>query len=150
MLRIPKPQQNQSINYKDYANRVCVLCDMSFDDKKYFHSKLCEFIDDITGDVLFISGSQNTKGGESFIPQWCEKYKYPLAKILPKWDDYKKLDGESHVAGAVFSRNYDIVKFCTHLLYFNRKGVSKIPTIKHLLELCNDPDNTITTIEFLR
>ncbi len=130
----PKPQELQSLNPKDYKNRIIVAGTRYWNDKKLFHETLLEYLKRFDEPVLFISGAAPT-GADRFIINWCKKYKYPCLEVPADWDSAGK--------GAGFLRNIEMSQIGTHLLcYWDLKSNGT----KQMREVAGQKNIKITTI----
>jgi len=130
----PKPQEQQSLNPKDYQVRIIVAGTRNWFDKRTFHETLLKYLKRFDVPVLFISGAAPT-GADRMIIDWCKKYKYPCLECPADWDNLGKSAG--------FVRNVDMSEIGTHLLcYWNLISTGT----KHMREISSDKNLTITTI----
>lgn len=146
---IPRKQVNQSIDPKDYAdNRVIVAGSRGWSDKRTFHAHICEFIDNVQGDVLFISGAASS-GADRMIIDWAARWHYPCLQVPARWSDYEHMSSSGRKNPAGFIRNKEMKSLCTHLIAFH-DGYSA--GTQNMIEICSDVDSLIrvTTISIPR
>ena len=113
----PAPQQEQSLNPKDYKNIVIVAGTRGFNDLKKFHAVLVAYLERFEGPVLFVSGAA-ASGADRLIIQWCDKFRYPCLLMPAEWETR---DSEGNLVknrGAGFARNAKMADVGTHLLCF--------------------------------
>lgn len=131
---IPSTQELQSLDPKDYKNRVIVSGTRYWTDKKMFHDTLIEYLTRFDSPILFISGANST-GADRLIIDWCKKFKYPCLEVPADWDTQGK--------GAGYSRNSDMAELATHLLCFWDMISSGT---KHMREVAIAKDIKVTTV----
>ena len=130
----PKPQQRQSLNIKDYTNRIIVAGTRGYNDRLFFHNSIIEYLDNFTEPVIFISGAA-ANGADRLIIEWSNKFNYPCKQYPANWSNGK---------GAGYRRNEEMALIGTHLLaYYD--GAS--PGTSHMLNISNM--NNIRTKVFL-
>lgn len=108
-MRYPKGQDLQSLSTRDYQVLIIVAGSRGFFDKKLFHEKLLDYIEDIEEPILFISGGAHS-GADDMIIRWCKKFKYPCKVMEADWDRLGKAAG--------FIRNHEMGDVGTHLLAY--------------------------------
>lgn len=108
-MRYPKEQELQSLMPRDYETIVVVCGSRHFTNKKLFHEKLLDFLEDLEGPVLFISGAAST-GADDMIIRWSKKFKYPCLEMEADWDNLGKSAG--------FIRNHAMGDIATHVLAY--------------------------------
>ena len=104
---IPLPQEQQSLDPKDYKIRIIVAGTRHWCDKPLFHETLIEYLKRFTDPVLFISGAAST-GADRLIVDWCKKYKYPCLECPANWEKLGNSAG--------YARNSEMGEVGTHLL----------------------------------
>jgi hypothetical protein len=119
-IRQPPAAVCHSLNPKDYPNyRVVVFGSRHWQDKKYFHEKICDFLSKVPAGspVLFISGAASS-GADREIIYWCKRWGYPCLEMPADWEGYKdKLTPKGkNPAGMV--RNREMAEICTHGIGF--------------------------------
>lgn len=124
----PKGQALQSLDVKDYRIVAIVSGSRGFNDKKLFHEKILDFLEDVSEPVLFISGEAHS-GPDDFIISWCKRYGYPCKRMPADW--------EKHGRSAGYIRNIEMAKIATNLISF-WDGIS--PGTAHMIEQA-DPEN---------
>lgn len=131
-IQLPKPQALQSLDPRDYRHVVCVAGTRYWNDRRYFHEKIVEFLDTFNGEpVLFVSG-EATSGADDLIIRWCDKFRYPCKKMPADWNNEKGLPNfNSKAAG--FMRNEEMAGVVNYLLAFWDK-VSR--GTGHMIECC--------------
>ena len=131
---IPKPQDEQSLNPKEYKNRIVVAGTRNWFDKRMFHETLIEYLKRFEEPVLFISGAAPT-GADRLIIDWCKKFKYPCLEMPADWDRAGKSAG--------YIRNAEMAEIGSHLLcYWDLKSNGT----KHMREVASEKNMKITTI----
>lgn len=131
---IPLPQEQQSLDPKEYKVRIIVAGTRHWCDKPLFHETLIEYLKRFSDPVLFVSGAAST-GADRLIVDWCKKFKYPCLEMPAKWDQL----GQS----AGYVRNTEMAEIGTHLLCYwdiASKGT------KHMREVAIQKHLTVTTI----
>lgn len=129
-MDIPPPQEEQSLNPKDYKNIIIVAGSRGFSDLKKFHSVLLAYLERFEGPILFISGAASS-GADNLIIRWCKHFHYPCLEMPAEWET---LDSEGQVVknrSAGFARNTKMADVGTHLLSFF-DGVT--PDCAHLID----------------
>lgn len=106
---IPDTQELQSLNPKDYTNRVIVAGSRGYDNREEFHRVMCAYLKRFDAPILFISGAAPS-GADDFIIRWCKRYNYPCLQMPADWD----LNGKA----AGFIRNTEMAKIASHVLAF--------------------------------
>lgn len=120
-MHVPKRQEMQSINPKDYAHRIIVAGSRHYNDLAEFHKVVTMYLERFDKPVIFISGKAKT-GADDLIIRWCKKFGYPCAEYPADWDTGK---------GAGYVRNALMGSIATHLLAFY-DGQSR--GTKHMIE----------------
>lgn len=88
-MKLPKPQQKQSLDPKDYEIVCVVFGSRYWNDRKYFHEKIMEFIEDQEGkEILFVSGAAKS-GADDLIIRWCAKFGFPCLRMPADWNNEK-------------------------------------------------------------
>lgn len=108
-ITLPKPQALQSLDPRDYKHVVCVAGTRYWNDRRYFHEKIVEFLETYEEPVLFVSGCA-TSGADDLILRWCAKFRYPCKKMPADWDQFGNSAG--------FIRNEEMAKIINHLIAF--------------------------------
>jgi hypothetical protein len=132
--KIPKPQDKQSINPKDYKVRIIVAGTRNWADKKLFHEVIVDYIERFSEAILFISGAART-GADRYIIDWCKKYQYPCMEMPADWDTHGKSAG--------YVRNTEMSEVGTHLVCFwdtKSKGTA------NMREIASEKHMSVTTI----
>ncbi|MDD2879781.1 MAG: SLOG family protein [Rhodoferax sp.] len=106
---IPDAQKLQSLNPKDYTNRVIVAGSRGYDNREEFHRMMCAYVKRFDTPILFISGVAPS-GADDLIIRWCARFKYPCLQMPADWD----LNGKA----AGFIRNAEMAKIASHVLAF--------------------------------
>lgn len=106
---VPKPQLQRSLDPRDYKVIVCVAGTRYYNDRRYFHKKIIEFLETQTDPVLFVSGCAPS-GADDLIIRWCERYGYPCLKMPADWDTLGNSAG--------FIRNGEMSKVVNYLIAF--------------------------------
>jgi hypothetical protein len=114
--KMPKPQALQSLDPRDYKVVVCVAGTRFWNDRRYFHEKILEFLEDQTEPVLFVSGDA-TSGADDLIIRWCDKFRYPCLKMPADWDNQQGLPNFNKKAQG-FIRNEKMSMVITYLIAF--------------------------------
>lgn len=116
-MQLPKPQEKQSLDPRDYKVVCVVFGTRYWNDRKYFHAKVCEFIEDQEGEpILFISGAAPS-GADNLIIQWCDKFRYPCLKMPADWtNELGRLNFNPKAAG--FIRNEEMSQVANNGLCF--------------------------------
>ncbi len=136
----PKPQEKQSLDPRDYKVVVCVAGTRWFNDKRYFHEKIMEFLETQTEPVLFISGAA-ASGADNLIIRWCRYYGYPCKQVPADWENQGgKANFNWKIQG--FVRNDRMADMITHLIAFF-DGSS--PGTTHMLGACEKRGRQILT-----
>ena len=112
---IPKPQELKSMLLGDYNNRIIVAGSRGYNDRREFHSVMCEYIEQFTDPIIFLSGDAST-GADRLIIDWCKKFEYPCLLFPAMWDNHKVEKGRKNPAGMI--RNEEMAKVGTRLLAF--------------------------------
>jgi len=115
-MDFPKPQIEQSLNPRDYKVIVCVAGTRYFNDKRFFHEKILEFLAMQTEPVLFVSGAA-ASGADDLIIRWCDRFRYPCKRMPADWNNDRGLPNFNKNA-AGFMRNEEMAQIITHLLAF--------------------------------
>lgn len=103
-------------------NRIAVIGSRGFSDYSFFREKLEYLIQNIKGEIEFVSGGCKS-GGDALISQYCEENNLKLTEYLPDWDTHGKKAG--------FLRNQLIVDDATHLIAFwDGKSKGTLSSIK--------------------
>lgn len=132
--KLPKTQELQSINPKDYKVRIIVAGTRQWADKRMFHDTLVEYLDRFEDPVLFISGAA-ASGADRLIIDWSKKYKYPCLETPADWDNYGTSAG--------YKRNEEMLELATHLLcYWDTKSRGTA----HMRQIATAKPIPITTI----
>ncbi len=115
-MDFPKPQEQQSLEVRDYRVVVCVAGTRRFNDRRLFHEKILEFLELQDEPVLFLSGAAPS-GADDLIIRWCKKFIYPCKKMPADWNNEKgRPNFNKRAAG--FVRNEEMAVLCTHLIAF--------------------------------
>ena len=133
MIEYPKPQELQSLDLKKYKRIVCVFGSRDWNDRKYFHEKILDFLSDIEEPVLFVSGAASS-GADDLIIRWCAKFRYPCLSIPADWE------ANSRAAG--FIRNTKMAHIVTDGICFY-DGASR--GTAHMLEECEKLNKPVRT-----
>lgn len=112
----PKPQTLQSLDVKDYNVVACVAGTRHFNDRRFFHEKILEFIELQDEPILFVSGAAPS-GADDLILRWCDKFCYPCLRMPADWDNEQHRPNFNKKA-AGFIRNEEMANIATHLLAF--------------------------------
>lgn len=132
--KLPKTQELQSINPKDYKVRIIVAGTRQWADKRMFHDTLVEYLGRFEDPVLFISGAARS-GADRLIIDWSKKYKYPCLETPADWDNYG--------ISAGYKRNEEMLELATHLLcYWDTKSRGTA----HMRQIATAKPIPITTI----
>jgi hypothetical protein len=123
-MRYPKVQTLQSLDPRDYKIVCCVSGTRGYNDRRYFHERMVDFIEMQNGPVLFVSGAAYS-GADDLIIRWCDKFRYPCLRMPADWDT------EPRAAG--FIRNEEMSKIITYLIAF-WDGVSN--GTNHMIQCC--------------
>lgn len=119
---IPKTQEVQSLNPRDYETRIIVAGSRGYDNRIDFHKVLCAYLERFDTPILFVSGKAPS-GADDLIIRWCKKFKYPCLEKPADWNSLGKRAG--------YVRNAEMAKIGTHLLAFH-DGQS--PGTGHMIE----------------
>lgn len=112
----PQPQQLQSLDPRDYKTVVCVAGTRHYNDRKFFHAKIVEFLELCDGPVLFVSGAASS-GADDLIIRWCQHYGYPCLKMPADWENVKGVPNfNKKTAG--FVRNAEMAEVVSFLIVF--------------------------------
>jgi hypothetical protein len=115
-MKIPPPQEMQSVDPRDYEVRIIVAGSRNYADRREFHDLIVSYIERFDVPILFISGKAPT-GADDLIIRWCKKFKYPCAEYPANWDDGVG-DNVLRNRAAGHQRNYTMSLVGTHLLAF--------------------------------
>jgi hypothetical protein len=132
-LIFPKPQAKQSLDPRDYKVVVCVGGSRYYNDRRYFHKKIVEFLETQTEDVLFVSGAAHS-GADDLIIRWCEKFRYPCLRMPADWNNDKGV-ANFNPRTAGFIRNADMASIITYYIGFWN---GKSPGTGHMIECCEE------------
>jgi hypothetical protein len=133
-MNYPKSQELQSLNLRDYTNRIIVAGTRGYNDRLYFHNTMIEYLDRFNSPVIFISGAA-ASGADRLIIEWCAKFNYPCMQFPADWDLGK---------GAGFIRNEEMADVATHLLAFYN-GSS--PGTHHMINVAQEHGLQIRVIK---
>ncbi len=95
--------------------RIAVIGSRGFSDYPLFCEKLEYLIQNLKGEITFVSGGCKS-GGDRLISEYCKEKGLPLIEHLPDWDTFSKKAG--------FLRNQLIVDDADCLIAF-WDGISK-------------------------
>ena len=115
MYRLPQGQKEKSTDPKDYSIRIVVFGSRSFADKKMFHEKLLDYMEQFDSPILFISGAARS-GADDYIIRWCKKYGYPCKEYPANWTPNGPNTEVDKTAG--FKRNEHMAKVANYGLAF--------------------------------
>lgn len=115
-IQMPRPQAQQSLDTRDYEHVVCVAGTRYWNDRRYFHEKIVEFIEVIPGDILFVSGAAFS-GADDLIIRWCQKFRYPCLKMPADWNNEKN-QPNFNIKAQGFIRNEKMAEISNYLLAF--------------------------------
>lgn len=108
--RIPKAQEKQSTDLRDYQHIVVVFGTRYWEDRRVFHEEVMDLIESLDGEpLIFLSGGATT-GADDLIIRWCKKFRYPFEIYEADWDKNGKAAG--------FLRNTEMAKVATRGLGF--------------------------------
>jgi hypothetical protein len=125
-----QPQDLQSLKPSDYQTIIVVFGSRYWRDKKTFHHHLINYLEDIEGPILFLSGGAPT-GADDFIISWCKKFGFPCLVKPAKW---QRADGSTDRA-AGFKRNEDMAKIATQGLgFWDQKSPGTANMVQHMNE----------------
>jgi hypothetical protein len=112
------------MNLKQFSTILVVAGSRGFSNKLDFKDLLEDYIQDLNGPILFVSGDA-TSGADKLIIQYCEGRNLPLLKIPAEWDNLeteplmiKYSKGKPYNALAGHNRNQKMINIATHLLVF--------------------------------
>ena len=139
----PPGQKLKSLDPKNYHDyRVVVFGSRGYKDRQTFHRTICDFLEGLEegAQVLFIcgatihpDGSTTPSGPDSYIVEWCNKFKYPCLTVPAEWDKYKNKLTRNGKNPAGMIRNEVMAKMSTHGIGFY-DGQS--PGTTHMLDIC--------------
>lgn len=123
-----QPQALQSLKPSDYQTVIVVFGSRHWRDKKTFHECLIQYLEDVQGPVLFMSGGAPS-GADDFIISWCKKFGFPC---LVKEAQWQRPDGSTNRA-AGFERNEKMAKLCTEGIgFWDQRSPGTANMIEHM------------------
>lgn len=109
-METPKPQELQSLDYRDYKHRIVVFGTRYYNNKVEFHAEMMALLERLNGEpVIFFSGAAKS-GADYLIIRWCRKFNFPCILFPADWDKNQKAAG--------FIRNTEMAKLATYGLGF--------------------------------
>ena len=112
------------IDLKHFNTILVVAGSRGYSNKLDFKDLLEEYLQDLNGPILFVSGDA-VSGADKLIIEYCEERNLPLLKIPAEWDNLeveplliKYNKGKPYNALAGHNRNQKMINIATHLLVF--------------------------------
>ena len=139
-IKFPRPQLQQSLDPRDYKNVYCVAGTRGWNDRRTFHEKIVELIEDTEGDILFVSGAAPS-GADDLIIRWSAKFRYPCLRMPADWDNKDNLP-HFNVKAQGFIRNEKMSQIITRLVAFWDK-LSR--GTGHMIECCEKRNIPVQT-----